>query len=223
MERTLLMGLPSENPPVAAGRWRRPGCTARASAAGWTSFRAFGPSRVPWHPRCRMVRASTPATNVATRMSCSPGGLPVFSGQSADAGRLAPMAGTSAAADEQRATAMSAALEAASAAEGCPEFYGTIVDHWLTLDTNAALGVLPGAGFHVAPVTGQACTLRPRSTVPDDGVGPAGGQPHRGGWHYNRRTRGTPTAPTALQEPGHQVLVSAPPPTWETLWRLGPR
>ena len=34
---------------------------------------------------------------------------------------------------------------------GRPEFYGTIVDHWLTLDTNAALGVLQGAGFHVAP------------------------------------------------------------------------
>lgn len=46
---------------------------------------------------------------------------------------------------------MSAALEAASAAAGRPEFYETIVDHWLTLDTNAALGVLQGAGFHVAP------------------------------------------------------------------------
>ncbi len=46
---------------------------------------------------------------------------------------------------------MSVALEAASAAAGRPEFYGTIVNHWLTLDTNAALSVLQGAGLHVAP------------------------------------------------------------------------
>ncbi len=64
------------------------------------------------------------------------------------------MTGTGAAADEYRATAMSAALEAARAAAGRSEFYETIVDHWLTLDTtaalNAALGVLHSAGFHIA-------------------------------------------------------------------------
>ena len=83
------------------------------------------------------------------------GGFPVFSGQSSDAGSLAPMTETSAAADEHRAAAVSAALEAARAAAGRPDFYGTIVDHWLTLDTtaalSAALGVLQGAGFHIAP------------------------------------------------------------------------
>ena len=78
-------------------------------------------------------------------------GFPVFSGQSSDAGSLAPMTETSAAADEHRAAAMSAALEAARAAAGRPDFCGTIVDHWLTLDTTAALGVLQGAGFHIAP------------------------------------------------------------------------
>ena len=64
------------------------------------------------------------------------------------------MTGTGAVADEHRATAMSAALEAARAAAGRPEFYEAIVDHWLALDTtaalNAALGVLHGAGFHIA-------------------------------------------------------------------------
>ena len=64
------------------------------------------------------------------------------------------MTGTGAAADEHRATAMSAALEAAHAAAGRPEYYETIIDHWLTLDTTAALsaafGVLQGAGFRIA-------------------------------------------------------------------------
>ena len=64
------------------------------------------------------------------------------------------MTGAGTAADEHRATAMSAALEAARAAAGRPEFYETIIDHWLTLDTTAALsaavGVLQGAGFHIA-------------------------------------------------------------------------
>ena len=89
-------------------------------------------------------------------MSHSPGGFPVLSGQSVDVGRLVPMTGTGAAADEYRATAMSAALEAARAAAGRSEFYETIVDHWFsTLDTtaalNAALGVrLHSAGFHIA-------------------------------------------------------------------------
>ena len=52
-------------------------------------------------------------------------------------------------------TAMSAALEAARATAGRPDFYGTIVDHWLTLNTtaalSAALGVFQGAGFHIGP------------------------------------------------------------------------
>ena len=61
---------------------------------------------------------------------------------------------TSTHSDEYRATAMSAALEAAREAAGRPEFYTTIIDHWLTLDTatalSAALGALQGAGFHIA-------------------------------------------------------------------------
>ena len=63
------------------------------------------------------------------------------------------MTGTGTTTEEHRATAMSAALEAARAAAGRPEYYETIIDHWLTLDTTAALsafGVLQGAGFHIA-------------------------------------------------------------------------
>ena len=78
----------------------------------------------------------------------------MLSVQSVDAGRFVPMTGTGTTTDEHRATVMSAALEAARAAAGRPEYYETIIDHWLTLDTtaalSAALGVLQGAGFHIA-------------------------------------------------------------------------
>ena len=57
--------------------------------------------------------------------------------------------------DEHRDTAMKTALEAARKAAGRPEFYETIIAHWLTLDTasalSAALGALQAAGFHVDP------------------------------------------------------------------------
>lgn len=56
--------------------------------------------------------------------------------------------------DEHRAAAVKAAIEAARSAPERGEFYETVIDYWLTLETatalSAAVGALRGDGFHVS-------------------------------------------------------------------------